>query len=271
MFKAEEYIKTGKVLLKLLMFVLVPSLCFLAAKGQLNESDTAKFQFRASVTGNYQKGNVEVLAVRSKLDMVYAPVRHLVFKSQNNSLYQAFYNTKADNDIFSRNYIYYKPQQRIYPFAIGYISANYRRKINFRYFAGAGATIQVLRLPEHKLKISASALYEQTKFNGSLYNFPKYNSNNISVWRATAYVAGWHYFFDRYLRLYYDAFWQPAFNDGKNYRTQFDLGADLPIWKGFAVNILYTYTHENVVIQNVKTDDRILTFGLAFNLRTMHR
>lgn len=271
--EAGAYLKSNPLsVLKRLITLLVLSLCMLTAYGQLNETDTAKFQLRASITGNYQKGNVEVFSLRSKLDITYTPVKNFVLKSQNNSLYQAFYDTKADNDIFSRNYIYYKPQHRLYPFAIGYISANYRRKIDLRYFAGAGATVQLIRRPKHIIKISASAVYEQTNFNGSLYNFTAYNnSNRITVWRATAYIAGWHYFFEKYLRLYYDAFWQPAFADGDNYRTQFDIGADLPVWKGLSFNLLYTYTHENIVIQKVRPDDRILTCGLAYNLRTMNR
>ena len=96
---------------------------------QLNESDTSKFQLRASVTGNYQQGNVEVLNLKSKIDCSFSLHENWVIKTQNNSLYQAFYPVQADNDIFSRNYIYYKPQHKFYPFAIAYISTNYRRKI----------------------------------------------------------------------------------------------------------------------------------------------
>lgn len=96
---------------------------------QLNESDTSKFQLRASVTGNYQQGNVEVLNLKSKIDCSFSLHENWVIKTQNNSLYQAFDSVQADNDIFSRNYIYYKPQHKFYPFAIAYISTNYRRKI----------------------------------------------------------------------------------------------------------------------------------------------
>lgn len=242
--------------------------CVVECNAQINESDTAKFQTRISLTGNYQTGNVEVLTIKSKLDIIYAPVNCFVIKSQNNSLYQAFYSNKADNDIFSRNYLYYKPQNKIYPFAIGYISTNFRREINFRYFAGSGVTWQAVNRENHVLKFSASAVYEQTKFTHSLYNYSAYNGNDkIRLWRATAYLGGWNYFFNKHLRLYYDAYWQPAFNNTHNYRTQLDIGADFPVWKGLSFSILYTYTHENVVVQKIKPDDRILTFGLSCFLR----
>ncbi|WP_460912882.1 DUF481 domain-containing protein [Spirosoma areae] len=241
------------------------------ALAQLNESDTTLFQVRVSLTGNSQQGNVEVLNLRSKLDFTVAPTRDLVFKSQNSSLYQEFYSTKADNDLFSRNYLYFRPYQRVYPFAIGYVSTNFRRKIDLRYFVGAGATVQVWKTRQNVLKLSVSAIYEATRFTVSDFNETIYNgSRTIALWRGTAWLGGWHYLLDNHLRLYYDAFYQPAFSDAANYRWQADVGFDFPIWRGLAFNALYTYTHENVVVTKIRPDDKLLTIGLSYNLRRNH-
>lgn len=235
---------------------------------QLNESDTIRFQLRASFSGNYQQGNVEFLALRGKVDLVYAPVRKWVFKTQNNSLYQAFFSQKADNDIFSRNFLYFSPSSRIYPFAIAYVSSNFRRKINHRYFAGAGVTWQAVYTKNHVLKFSASTVYEATKFNTDTYNYAEYNGNrNINLCRGTLYLAGQHELFERHIRLYYDAYWQPAFDNRNNYRTQADFGMDFPVWKGISMSVFYTFTHEHVVAQNIRQEDKILSFGIAYNLR----
>lgn len=240
----------------------------ISASAQINESDTAKFQLRTSLTGNYQKGNVEIFTLRSKLDFLYTPLHYFAFKSQNSSLYQAFYSKKADNDISSRNYLYYQPQHKIYPFAIAYISTNFRRKIDFRYFAGAGITWQLLNKPLHVIKLSANAVYEETKFRGITYNYAGYDgSNKINLWRGTLYASGWHYFLENHLRLYYDIYWQPAFDNNDNYRSQYDIGMDFSIWKGLSLNALYTFMHENVTITAVKQEDKIFTFGLAYNLK----
>ena len=67
---------------------------------------------------------------------------------------------------------------KIYPFAIGYISGNYRRKIKSRYFAGAGASLQAINKKTVVLKLSASAVYENTKFNGAGYNDSVYNGSD---------------------------------------------------------------------------------------------
>lgn len=239
--------------------------CTVNCFAQLNESDTAKFQMRLSLTGNYQQGNVEVLNIKSKIDYSFSIHRTWVFKSQNSSLYQAFYSKKSDNDIFSRNYLYYKPQNKVYPFAIAYISTNFRRKINSRYFAGAGITIQALNIKKTVLKISASAVYENTNFKATGFNYPEYNgTDKINLWRGTLYAGGWSYILQRRVRLYYDGYWQPAFNNRHNYRAQFDIGADAPLWKGLSFNTLFALTHENVIINNILKNDKMLTFGLAY-------
>lgn len=251
-----------------IILLIILSLSLGKSWAQLNESDTLKFQLRASLTGAYQKGNVDLLIIKSKLDFSVSPHKNWVIKSQNRSLYQAFYSVEADNDIFSENYIYYKPKHRVYPLAVAYISTNYRRKIDNRYFAGAGVTYQAINTKNNVLKLSASTVYEATQFTSSNYNFTKYNGyKNINLWRGTLYVGGWNYFLEKHIRLYYDAYWQPAFNNSNNYRTQVDVGVDFSIWKGLSFNAVYGFTHENVVIEKVQQEDKILTFGVAYNLK----
>ena len=238
------------------------------ATAQINESDTVKFQLRAALSGNYQQGNVALLNLRSRLDFLFAPNEVWALKSQNSSLYQAFYGQKADNDLFSRNYLYFRPQRRVYPFAMAYVSTNFRRKIERRYFAGAGATWQAINARAWVLKFSGSVVHESTAFGDTRYNYPEYDGRDqIRLWRGTLYTGGWGYILGRRVRLFYDAFWQPAFHQRQNYRTQFDIGLEVPVWKGLAFNVLYTFTHEHVVVQKVRQNDQLLSFGLAYQLR----
>lgn len=256
---------------KLFAFIISTNL-WLGASAQLNESDTVKLQLRATLSGNYQQGNVALLAIRSKLDFTLSPVKQLVLKSQNSSLHQEFGNRKADNDLFSRNYLYWRPQRKVFPFGIAYISSNFRRKIETRLFAGAGVTYQFVQKQFHVLKLSVSAVYETNQFKGTVYNKTEYNGRNqINLWRGTLYTGGWNYILNHKLRLYYDVYWQPAFNNQNNYRTQFDVGANVPLWKGLNLSVLYIFTHENVVISNIKQQDKILSFGFSYNFKQKHK
>lgn len=247
------------------LFFLIAGFCSSALFAQLNESDTLLLQYRVALTGHIQTGNLEARALVGRLDLSVAPTDRWAIKTQNTARHQAFYGKKADNDFGSQNFVYLGQRQAVYPFAMAFLSGNYRRKIDFRWFAGPGLTWQALRRPGQVLKISLAGVYETTRFAGQLYNFPEYNGDDrIGVWRATARVNGQHRILEKKLRLSYEAYIQPAFNRSNNYRWLLDAMLEVPLWKGLNVAAHFLYTHENVVIDSVKPDDLIFTFGLTF-------
>lgn len=238
--------------------------CSQISLAQINESDTLLLQYRAALTGNVQSGNLKALTLIGRLDLSIAPSRRWAIKTQNTSRYQAFYNRKADNDFLSQNFIYIGQQQAVYPFAMVFLSGNYRRKIDFRWFAGPGVTWQALRRPGQLIKLSLSGVYESTLFAGQAYNRPEYNgADRISTWRATARVSGQHRLLQQGLRLYYEVYIQPSVEQSDNFRWLADWVLELPVWKGLSFNAHLLYTHENIVIESVKQNDLIFTFGIA--------
>jgi hypothetical protein len=232
---------------------------------QINESDTLLLQHFTALTGNAQTGNFKAFALRAKLDMALAPSPVWAFKTQNTYRYQSFFGRKVDNEFSSRNFAYAGQHRRLYPFAMAFLSGNFRRKIDFRHFVGAGLTWQALRQRQHTLKLSASGVYESTRFAGSVYNYAEYNgSGEIATWRATFRLFGKHALAARKLRLYYEAYWQPSLEKRNNYRWHTEVGLDLPVWKGLSLNALLLYDHENLTISAVKQNDLIATFGLSY-------
>ncbi|GAB4331908.1 MAG: hypothetical protein OHK0038_07110 [Flammeovirgaceae bacterium] len=235
---------------------------------QINEGDTLLLQAKLSFTGNWQTGNVELFVLRSKIDISFAPSKNIVFKTQNAYFYQEFYKKKADEDIFSRNFIYFKPQNRVYPFLIGFVSKNYRRKIDSRYFYGAGATFQIIKKSNHILKFALSGVYEQTDFSKNDFNEEQYDGKfQINTWRATSWIFGKHYFLKKKVILHYEAYIQPSIENKNNFRWQTEAGLDIPLWKGLNFTSNYIYTYEKIIIQNLKNKDSIMTFGLSYQFK----
>lgn len=184
-------------------------------------------------------------------------------------MYQEFGSRKADNDLFSRNYLYYRPERRIYPYIIGYVSSNFRRNIRIRMFAGPGLTWQTLRQSNHVVKLSANVIHEASVHSVVTYNDVRYNgSDRISVMRMTAFLSGYHHFLSRSVRLTYAAFWQPAIGDKNNQRMQWDLGLEIAVKKGFSVNIQHTTVYEQVTAANVLPNDHLTTAGLSWQIRS---
>jgi hypothetical protein len=56
---------------------------------------------------------------------------------------------------------------------------------------------------------------------------------------------------------------QPSLEQSNNFRWHADVGLELPLWKFLNFKINYLHTFENVVIQNQKQEDNILTFGFT--------
>jgi len=238
------------------------------AIAQLNESDTVKFQMRASASGSWQRGNVELLVVRGKFDFVANGNKSLVFKCQNNSLYQQFGSLKADNDINSRSYLYYRPQQKIYPFAMFFVQSNFRRKIDYRIFGGIGITYHLVRAENNTIKLSVSLVNEKTRFATNQFNQVYYNGDyNIALWRSTFYISGTHKIAKNKLRFFYNAYWQPALETIPNNRVQVDGAVEMPIWKGLSVNAQYIFNYEQVVSEKIKPIDRMMTFGVSYQFK----
>lgn len=235
---------------------------------QLNESDTVRLQIRSGVNGILQTGNVELGVLRTRLELVARISPAIVLKSQNNSLYQEFAKRKADNDINSRNYLYYKPENIIYPFALTYFQTNFRLKIDSRFFTGMGVTYQIIRSKKHFLKSSTAIVYEETRFSKNIFNKSYYTGNHIiKIWRPTFYVMGQHKLDDEKIKVNHNIYWQPGIDRVSNQRIHTEIGLDFMVWKNLSLSAQYIRVFEEVIVENIKQNDGILTFGINYQLK----
>jgi hypothetical protein len=250
--------KTQKNLFYLLVFF--PMLFF----AQINESDTLKIKANLSLTGFLQGGNLETIIFRAKSDMSFIPFRNWVFKTNNSYVYQEFGKEKADEDILSLNFLYLNPDRKIYPLLLGFVSTNFRRKIDLRYLVGAGVTFQVLNKKNHWLKLSVSSEYERTDFSQATFNRTNYNGDPvINTLRGTIWIYGKYELIKGKLIFSHESYYQPSLQESDNYRWRSDIGLALPLWKFLDFKINYLNTFESLVIENQKQEDRILSFGFT--------
>lgn len=156
----------------------------------------------------------------------------------------------------------------MYSFAMFFAQTNFRRKIDYRFFGGIGITYQVVNEINNSVKLSVSLIKEKTRFSAFKFNQTYYNGyNDITLWRGTAYVSGNHKISNNTLRLFYNGYWQPAFETVANNRVQVEAGAEMPIWKGLSMSVQYLYNYEQVVAEKIKQTDRIMTFGIGYQFK----
>jgi hypothetical protein len=235
-----------------------------ALVAQINESDTLKTKASLSLSGFYQDGNVETLIFRAQSEVSFNPWRNSIFKTQNSYVYQEFGNVKADEDVLSLNFWYLNPQKTVHPFVLGFVSTNFRRRIDLRYLTGGGITLQLIQNPNQWLKVSLSSEYERTRFKTNDFNRDEYDGNDIlSTFRGTIWISGRYQLFGESLILKHESYYQPSLEEANNYRWRADLGLELPVWEFLNVTLNYLHTFESIVVQDQKRQDRFFTVGFT--------
>jgi hypothetical protein len=231
---------------------------------QSNKSDTLRVKTSLSVTGFYQSGNVDALIFRVNSTLRLKLVENWVFKTKNSYVYQEFGKNKADEDILSLNFLYFNPDQKIYPLLLGFVSTNFRREIALRSLFGAGVMYQVLNHDKYWLKLAISSEYEQTRFRRDAFNRSAYDGNQaINTLRGTIWINGNYHLFKKKIILKHELYFQPSLEQSNNFRWQADVSIELPIWTFLSFQINYLQMFESIVIKNQKQEDRFLTFGLS--------
>ncbi len=246
-----------RILYCLLIFPIVLS-------AQINESDTLKVKANLSITGFFQSGNVETVIFRAKSDISVKPWKKWVFKTNNSYVYQEFGKEKADEDILSLNFLYFNPERKLYPLALGFVSTNFRRNIDVRYLFGGGISYQVFSKNKNWLKLSLTGEYEQTHFATFDFNIDEYDGNeSINTLRSTLWLNGKYHLFKDKLIVTHESYVQPSLENSNNYRWRADLGLELPVWTFLNFKINYLYTFESIVIEGQKREDQFLTLGFT--------
>lgn len=236
------------------------------ANAQLTEQDTLQFGYKISSTGSWITGNVDRFIVSNTLDLSHVG-KKVGVKSSTSYIYGTIFKQETENDFFSRNFIYLNPSKRLYPYVMAWFQHSQRQQIQFRYQVGIGATYTFVNNTNHLLKLSGTLTREQTRYNGTSFWIEPENLNNNEVtnYRATARILGSHTLLSKKLKILYETWYQPAFDDNTNWRYLLNAALELPISKQVSFRSALLYTHENTVLTNIKRDDKIVTFGLSIS------
>jgi hypothetical protein len=231
---------------------------------QLTESDTLKLGYKIAVNGSWITGNVERLIINNNLDLSHVG-KSIGLKTSNSYTYGKIFKRETENDIFSRNFLYLNPRKRLYPYAMLWLQNSTRQRIEFRYQAGVGVTYGLIRQTNHHLKISTTITHEKTRYDGEIFfQDPKNLTKNIvDNWRSTFRLLGEHKLFKGKIRAHYETWYQPALDDRNNWRYFLNAALELPISKHISFRSSLIYSHDNIVLTNIKRDDKIVTFGLS--------
>jgi hypothetical protein len=250
--------------MKKALVIFILSVVWCNSNAQLVESDTLPWQYELAATFFITKGNVDRSLAKTDVAM-----RHVEqswgFASTNTHLYGSFKGVATERDLLSKNFFYLSPKRRFYPYLMGWFETNLRRKIDFRYQVGPGASYVVLRKALNIIRISSTLTYEHTNFKGNIFeNAPDQTREIFQTWRLTGRLYGEHFIASNKLILQYELWYQPSLEDDNNYRYHADGALKAPIVKKLSLKLSLNYTYENVVLEGVKNRDLYWTIGFSF-------
>ena len=134
-----------------------------AAVAQLNESDSIHWQVKFNSTASVLDGNVARTLLLNRIEVAHAN-KNWGVSTRNDYQYGLTRYVLTENDIISYNFFYLKPLNKIYPYFMGLVETNLRRKIDFRYQVGPGVSWNVINKKTSMLKLSATGTYENTRY-----------------------------------------------------------------------------------------------------------
>ncbi len=239
--------------------------CTRPAYCQLNESDSLRWQFKASATASLLNGILDRFITVNKLEAGHA-LEHFGFSTRNDYQYGTFGPSTTENDLTSFNYIYLNPRSRVYPYLMVLAEVNYRRQLTQRYQPGVGVSWNVMRKPHHFLKLSATASYETSTYKGTRFTYLEDTTRNVvNTARLTARAYGRHRLFNNKLRAFYEFWFQQSVQVQQNYRLYAEAALELPITKHFSFRANGRFTYENIQLLGLKPYDLYATLGVSIS------
>ena len=255
-------ITTGK---KILTAMCLLYLLCLQANSQLNNNDTLNWQIKLSASGSLLDGNVSRFLLVNRLEVAYAQPSWGM-STRNDYQYGTTRHIKTENDFVSYNFLYATPLKKLYPYVMGLVETNFRRKIRFRYQIGPGVSYNLSAKGNNLIRVAVNSTYEHTRFGGTKFeNVPDSLSNIINVWRVTGRLFVRQHVFENKLRLICEFWWQQSVSDNRNYRFYNEEILELPLNKNFSFRTGLRYTYETVRLKGLKPYDLFWTFGLTLS------
>jgi hypothetical protein len=230
--------------------------------GQLTETDTMKLNTLLSVNGNLTFGNVERILMFIRAEAVLSSAnRKWVFKTQNNYRYGTVKSNRTENDFVLVDYIYHQPFKKTYPFAIASYENNLIKKIRRRVGGGLGITVVPIKNKTSLLKLSVTAYFDRTIYEGA-----HTNSHVINTTRAAIRIFGWHQLKER-LTFFYEFIDQMSISKAGSHRLIGAGGFNYRYSEIVDLISRLNYTHEDLTAEGVKPDDWFLTFGISLHYK----
>lgn len=230
---------------------------------QLRDTDTLRLGYTLTAQSSLATGNVDRWLMLGGAE-VFGLGRAFGVKSSNDYRYGTFGGRVTENDWSSRNFVYWQPRKRIYPYAMALIEGLERRAISLRIQAGIGVTFVVVRRQSHVLRLSVTPVYESARYRTALFNRDDLGTDEQwASWRVTLRVAGQHQPVQP-LRISYEFWLQPSVSRAADTRALSDVSLSWRLVSRFAVRMTHQLSYDQIVQLGRKQLDSFWLVGFQW-------
>lgn len=218
---------------------------------------------KISGTAFVNTGNVERVLLRGEAGFSHHNPLWAA-ATTNSYLWGTFGSFRTENDWSSRNHVYLFPEARIYPFAMHWLETSYRRRIDVRNQAGAGATWAIVSAPQTILKLSLMLSGEATDYAAAA-NLPDgaLQSTERPLMRGTPRLYFRQNLGSESTALISELWYQQALQTQNDYRWHWETGIEWALGQTLSLKTLLVYHYESAIPQRVVREDLAWTFGVS--------
>jgi Protein of unknown function, DUF481 len=228
-------------------------------KAQSSPSEKLNVRYQINLNGTLDKNLVQRVILFSQNRITIASRTNKLEPMLNYKFGHVTPNGKPrlnlENDITALVENQFIHQYKIFPAAVaGFETSPYLRKLNTRWFAGAGAGTYLVKTKSNFAQLNLYSYYEQN-------NYATFNLNTARIMPS---IKGRHSFENDKYGFIYNLSYATSLNNAQNYRIRTFVKPYLRINKKLDFNILYDLGYENISEINQPKEISVLTFGFTY-------
>jgi hypothetical protein len=230
------------------------------AQGGVPGADSLVFSYRVGINGTLDKslvtrfifGTQSSFLLQNKWVGVDQIFRYRV------GYVQPIGRPKSDleNDLFVLSKVHFWQKRKLFPSVlVGYENSPNIRRLESRFYTGAGLGFQQKNAPGHFFEVLLYGLYEKSDFELLKYD----------VFRVAALVKGNHYFGKRHLGIDYNIQPYLSFVSATNYRFRGTIRPYVRIAPKLEFSISYDLWYETLVSGTQPKEVSVLLLGFSYS------
>lgn len=220
------------------------------------KKDSSHTKWSGSITGTglYQSGNTNKFLIqgRGELKRVNKNLEMILSALGN---YGENKGVKDDNSYYGSLTADLFYDNKFSPFMLQYLEYTYSKGIDLRSQTGGGLKYLFIPDDEHKSSVSLALIYDYLKL------VEKPGNTKSKEARFSFRLKSKQKLINDKLIINFVFLYQPVVDEWSNSNKFIDTSLEIPLTDLFRLNVIYTYTFDNIVSVGRKRADNKLTFG----------